>query len=100
MSDRPPLMGETRSTRAEIRVLNGIVYAGLIGLLLVFGARMFVFGERNGDAGTTQQALRHLLQHRQQLSYRAMPKQSATADRLDRTSLVGDGKKPRLWGVI
>ena len=56
MSDRPPLMGETRSTRAEIRVLNGIVYAGLIGLLLVFGARMFVFGERNGDAGTTQQS--------------------------------------------
>ena len=58
MSNRPPLMGETRSTRAEIHVLNGIVYAGLIGLLLVFGARMFVFGERYGDAGTTQQGVK------------------------------------------
>jgi hypothetical protein len=55
MSDRPPLISEANSTRAEIRVLKGIVFAGLIALLLAFGARMFVIGERNGDADATQQ---------------------------------------------
>ena len=56
MSDRPPLISEANSSRAEIRVLKGIVFAGLIALLLVFGARMFVIGERNGDADSQQRA--------------------------------------------
>jgi hypothetical protein len=52
MSDRS-FFGDASSTRAEIRVLNGIVYAGLIGLLLVFGVRMFVIDEKSEN--TTQQ---------------------------------------------
>jgi len=55
MSDRPSLISETKTTRVETTVLQGIIYAGLVGLLLVFGARMFVFGERNADENMTQQ---------------------------------------------
>jgi hypothetical protein len=55
MSDRPPLISESGSTRAEIRVLKGILFAGAVALLLVFGTRMFVIGEKNGEADATQQ---------------------------------------------
>jgi hypothetical protein len=53
MSDRP-LIGDPSTARAETRVLKGIVYAALVALLLVLGARMFISGEKNLDETTTQ----------------------------------------------
>jgi hypothetical protein len=54
MSDRP-LTGDTSTARAETRVLKGIVYAALVALLLVLGARMlFISGEKNVDESTTR----------------------------------------------
>ena len=54
MSHRP-LISDTGTARTETRVLKGIVIGALMALLLVFGARMFVLGEKNGDV-TTQQS--------------------------------------------
>jgi hypothetical protein len=47
MSDRPSLISDTSKTRLETNVLQGIIYAGLVGLLLVFGARMFLLADKN-----------------------------------------------------
>jgi hypothetical protein len=55
MSDKPSLINADTS-RVETRVLRGIIYAGLVALLLVFGARMFVFDEGSMDTDTPQQS--------------------------------------------
>ena len=49
MSSRP-LIGDMSTARAETRVLKGIIYVALVALLLVFGARMFISGEKNEAA--------------------------------------------------
>jgi hypothetical protein len=54
MSHRP-LIADTGTTRTETRVLKGILLGALAALLLVFGARMFVLGEKSEDANPPQQ---------------------------------------------